>query len=222
MASGQVAGILVAGGTGSRAGDGADSTPKQFRIVNGRPLWQWSYDVLESTCDELVFVAPASYVGELSASGITCVAGGETRQASVAAGLEAVSGDRVVVHDAARPLVTKELVDRVIAALDRADGATAAIPLRDTLLRVDDEVVTDVVDREHLWRVQTPQAFRRDVLEAAHRQAVAGGVTDASDDAQLVRALGKQVVVAQGDERNVKLTDPGDIHLIEALLERAR
>lgn len=218
MASGRVAGILAAGGTGERARGGSDTTPKQFRVVHGRPLWRWSYDVLADSCDEVIFVVPGAFVDQI-AEEVGCVAGGDTRQASVLAGLKATDGDRVVVHDAARPLVTTELVDDVLRALDRADGATAAIPLHDTIVRVGDGYLSQVVDREGLWRVQTPQAFRRQVLEEAHRHALAEGFTDASDDAQLLRSIGKDVAIVRGDERNIKFTSPSDLALIEALLE---
>ena len=185
-------------------------------------MWRWSYDVLERSCDEVIFVVPGSYVDALSAEGIGSIAGGATRQASVSAGLARVSSDRVVVHDAARPLVTSELIAKVVDALERADGATAAIPVRDTLVRVDKDLLESPLEREHLWRVQTPQAFHTDALQEAHRRALADGVTDASDDTQLLRAIGRDVAVVRGDERNMKATDPGDLKLIEALLDEVR
>ena len=218
MTSGQLAGILAAGGSGERARDRSDPTPKQFRNVLGRPLWRWSYDMLHAVCDEVIFVVPASYLEPLTSEGVNCVAGGPTRQASVQAGLAAVGADRVVVHDAARPLVTRDLVARAVAALDNAEGATAAVPLHDTIVRVGGELLSEVIEREHVWRVQTPQAFRREALEEAHRRALEQGITDASDDAQLLRAIGKDVAVVRGDERNIKVTDLSDLELVEALL----
>ena len=219
MTSGQLAGILAAGGSGERARDRSDPTPKQFRNVLGRPLWRWSYDVLDAVCDEVIFVVPASYVEPLMSEGVTCVAGGPTRQASINAGLQTISADRVVVHDAARPLLTKELVHRTADALDDAEGATAAVPLHDTIVRVGRDLLSEVIEREHVWRVQTPQAFRAEALEEAHRRALAQGITDASDDAQLLRAIGKDVVVVRGHERNIKVTDLADLELVEALLD---
>ncbi len=222
MASGGVAGILAAGGSGDRASDPSDPTPKQFRALRDRPLWRWAYDVLERACDEVICVVPERYLDELSSIGIRCVAGGATRQASVLAGLRAIEADTVLVHDAARPLVSDALVQRVLVALEGVDGATAAIPLRDTTVRVQHDRISDFIDRGSAWRVQTPQAFPRVVLQEAHQRALASAVSDASDDAQLVRASGGEVSVVRGDERNMKITDPGDWLLAEALLERAR
>jgi len=147
------------------------------------------------------------------------VAGGATRSASVRAGLAQVPDDvdAVVVHDAARPLAHPGLFDGVLRALaDGADGAVAAVPVADTLKRVGaDGRIVETVDRTGLWAVQTPQGFRLDVLRAAH-----AGDAEATDDAGLVEARGGRVVVVAGDRRNLKVTDPADLVLLEALIAR--
>jgi 2-C-methyl-D-erythritol 4-phosphate cytidylyltransferase len=123
----------------------------------------------------------------------------------------------VLVHDAARPLAHPGLFATVLAALEGgADGAVAAVPVADTLKRVDAEGnIVETIDRTGLWAVQTPQGFRLDVLRAAH-----AGEPEATDDAALVEAAGGQVVVVAGDARNLKITEPTDLDLLEALIAR--
>jgi 2-C-methyl-D-erythritol 4-phosphate cytidylyltransferase len=147
------------------------------------------------------------------------VAGGETRQESVYKALEHVATEVVVVHDAARPLVTSALVNAVVAAISEAEGAVAALPVAETLKRVSGGRIDATVDRSNLWVAQTPQAFRTEVLRAAHEEARAGDLS-ATDDAQLVEQLGGTVVVVEGARSNLKLTRPDDFELAEALLRR--
>lgn len=125
--------------------------------------------------------------------------------------------DVVLVHDAARPLAHPGLFTKVLDALaGGADGAVVAVPVADTLKRVgDDGTVGETVDRQGLWAVQTPQGFRLDVLRAAH-----AGDPEATDDSSLVEAAGGRVVVVLGDRRNLKVTDPADLDLLEALVSR--
>lgn len=150
------------------------------------------------------------------------VAGGRTRQASVARGLAEVATDQVVVHDAARPLLTPGLLGDVVAALDSADGAFAAIPLRDTLAHVRGGAMTGIVPRAEIVSVQTPQAFWTSALKDAHERAAAEGIEDASDDAQLLVHCGYRVVPVPGDERNIKVTYPSDLLLAELYASRER
>jgi 2-C-methyl-D-erythritol 4-phosphate cytidylyltransferase len=143
--------------------------------------------------------------------------GGASRAESVRAGLAVVplGAEIVVVHDAARPLASDELFDAVIGAVrDGADGAVPGLAVADTLKRVDDVRVTATVDRVGLVAVQTPQAFDARILRAAH-----AGSADATDDAQLVEAIGGTVVVVPGDPRNLKITGPADLMIAAALLE---
>lgn len=171
-------------------------------------------------CDPVVVVAPEDELRGLSAS--EAVAGGATRQASIARGLAVIETEQVVVHDAARPLVTHELVTDVVAALDSADGVFAAVGVRDTLAHVRDGAMTGIVPRAEIVSVQTPQAFWTAALEDSHARAVAEGIDDASDDAQLLVHFGYRVVPVPGDERNLKVTYPSDLLLAELFATHER
>jgi 2-C-methyl-D-erythritol 4-phosphate cytidylyltransferase len=206
----------VAGGSGRRFG-GA----KQFIQLGGRPVAAWSVQAARSVADGVVLVVPANLDdGVDPAAGLDVeriVVGGDTRAASVRAGLAAVpeDADVIVVHDAARPLATGSLFEAVIGAV-REGGAQGAIPVLavgDTLKRLSGDVVSSTVDREGLVTVQTPQAFDAQTLRAAHR---AGG--EATDDAGLLERLGAPVGTVAGDIRNVKITRPEDLALAELLL----
>jgi 2-C-methyl-D-erythritol 4-phosphate cytidylyltransferase len=150
---------------------------------------------------------------------IACVAGGQTRTASVRAALAALPEvDVVLVHDAARPLVTRAILDRCIAAVagGGAVGAVAGWPASDTLKQVDDDGrVVGTPDRRRIWHAQTPQAFPRALLERAY---AAWDGTDASDDAALVERAGGTVVMVEGSPTNLKVTRPEDVAVAEALL----
>ena len=153
----------------------------------------------------------------------TFVIGGDSRQASVANGLEAVSSERVIVQDAARPFVTADLVERVLGALGDADAAIAAVPLTDTLKRGvrgpgDAVIVQATVDRESLWRAQTPGAFATEALRAAHAKADAEGFVG-TDESQLIERYGGRIVIVTGSPDNIKLTYPEDFALAEAIVE---
>jgi 2-C-methyl-D-erythritol 4-phosphate cytidylyltransferase len=194
--------IVVAAGRGDRFGG-----PKQFVVVAGRRVLDWSIDAAQAACDGVVVVVPPGHEGG--------VAGGATRSESVRNGLAAVPDDAeiIVVHDAARPAAGPALFGAVIAAVRAgADAAIPGVPVTDTIKRVEDDVVVETLDRSALVAVQTPQAFRAAALRAAH----AGG-GDATDDAALVERAGGRVVVVPGDAANRKLTEPDDL----AALERA-
>jgi 2-C-methyl-D-erythritol 4-phosphate cytidylyltransferase/2-C-methyl-D-erythritol 2,4-cyclodiphosphate synthase len=196
--------------------------PKQFRLLGGRPLLDWSLDlVLRAGCAQVILVVPEDLVDAAHAvvhgrPGVHVTSGGSTRRLSVAAGLDRVSADVVVVHDAVRPFATVDLVDRTVAALDIADAAVPALPLEDTVKEVDASLVTTTIDRARLWRVQTPQAFRADALRAAHALADRQGL-EATDDAQLVERNGGRVAVVEGTRSNMKLTYPEDFAIAEAI-----
>ena len=209
--------IVVAGGSGNRFGG-----PKQFTPVGGRPLVEWSLEAASSCADGVVLVVPEDQLdGEprFDRTGAdVVVAGGPTRAASVRAGLAAVPDDAtiVVVHDAARPLASPALFRAVIDAVlhdGRVGGAIPGVPVTDTLKEVDGGVVAITVPRDNLVAVQTPQAFRADVLRSAH---AAGG--EATDDAALVEQHGGTVVVVEGEPTNLKVTVGRDLALVELAL----
>jgi len=172
---------------------------------------EWAVDAARSVAEEVVLVLPEAALDEPSrhAGCAVVVAGGATRAASVRAGLAAVpaSVEIVVVHDAARPLASPLLFAAVVAAIGAgADGAIPVVPLADTVKRVAGGRVVETVERSDLVAVQTPQAFRAEVLRRAH-----DGEPDATDDAGLLEAIGAAVVTVPGEARNVKLTDVDDL-----------
>ncbi|HWD10479.1 MAG TPA: 2-C-methyl-D-erythritol 4-phosphate cytidylyltransferase [Solirubrobacteraceae bacterium] len=221
--------LIVAAGSGERLGAGR---PKALVELAGRPLVQWSIDALRSAASvaEIVVAMPP---GAAAPAGVTAVAGGAARSQSVRLALQAAgAGDAaggselVLVHDAARPLLTGALAERVIAALrddGEADAAIAAVPVTDTVKQVDaGQRVVETLDRSHLWSVQTPQVFRRAALERA-LDAPAETLARATDDAWLIERGGGRVIVVRGDERNLKVTTPLDLRVAELLLaERTR
>ncbi|MEA2403450.1 MAG: 2-C-methyl-D-erythritol 4-phosphate cytidylyltransferase [Thermoleophilaceae bacterium] len=207
-----VVGIVPAAGRGERLGAGS---PKAFVVCGGRPLIEWSLDVLRDACDRVVVAVPP---GE--ESGPDQVAGGASRSESVRAALAAAPEATVaVVHDAARPLITRGLVDRCVAEVRAGwDGAVAAAPMTDTVKEAgDDGGVVRTLDRSRLWRIQTPQVFAADVLRRA-LDADAAVLAAATDDSSLVEAAGGRVRVVEAPPENIKVTRPVDLALAEALL----
>jgi 2-C-methyl-D-erythritol 4-phosphate cytidylyltransferase len=206
-------GIVVAGGTGTRFG-----TAKQFESIAGARLVDRAVEATAAACDEVVVVLPDAYTWD-GASVAAAVVGGATRSASVRAGLTAIASSAtiVVVHDAARPLASPALFDAVIGAVRRgADAAVPAMPVPDTMKRVEGDEVVETLSRDGLVAVQTPQAFRADALRAAH----AGGA-DATDDAALIETAGGRVVIVPGDRANLKVTTPADLVMAVAILAGA-
>jgi len=203
-----VAAVVVAGGRGVRFGG-----PKQFLPFNGTTVAGHAVASARIVADVVVLVVPEGYQGDGEGADLV-VAGGDSRSASVRAGLAAAGlADIVVVHDAARPMASAELFLRVVAAI--RDGADAAIPglaLTDTVKRVADGIAVATLNRDELVAVQTPQAFRREALVAAHASGL-----DATDDAALVELTGGQVAVVPGERDNIKLTEPDDIRRLRRL-----
>jgi 2-C-methyl-D-erythritol 4-phosphate cytidylyltransferase len=220
--------VLVMAGSGERLGA---KVPKAFVVLRGRPLWRHSAETLASLpgCRQVVLVVPADRVARTVADAhdlgvpTRVVPGGARRQDSVRLGIGAATAraEVVAVHDAARPLLSRETALAVVREAARCGAALAASPVRDTLKRVrDDGTVEATVDRAHLWQAQTPQAFRWDVARTAHEEAERRGI-EATDDAALVEALGLSPVrVVRGDPWNFKVTEPTDLAVAEALSSR--
>ena len=217
--------IIVAAGSGSRTGS---QELKQFRWVAGKPMLLHSIQTFQARTDVamVVCVLPREYVGDpppwifqSDAERLLLSVGGRERSESVANGLEDLPSECeiVVIHDAARPLVTSETIGRVIDEARQGNGAVAALPVVDTLKRVDTHgKVIETVDRFGLWRAQTPQAFPRKIIERAHREAREADRM-ATDDAALCEQIGLPVVVVRGSERAQKITEENDFALVEAL-----
>jgi 2-C-methyl-D-erythritol 4-phosphate cytidylyltransferase len=223
-----VVALLPAAGRGLRMGG---SVPKQFLSLGGEPLIIQSLRMLQaaSVVDQIILAVPPADVEYCEREIVSrqrftkvtrVVAGGAERQDSVRCALAQVpsSTDIVLIHDAVRPFVTLRMIDEVVAAARKEGAAIIALPMRDTVKQVrTDGTIERTVDRAPLWLAQTPQAFRRDWIETAHRKAHAEGVR-ATDDASLVEWLGYLVTVVEGSGENIKVTRPEDLVIGEAIL----
>jgi 2-C-methyl-D-erythritol 4-phosphate cytidylyltransferase len=219
------AAIIVAAGSGQRFGN----TGKSFVLLQGRPMAWWSLraasdaaavDEIVLVCGEHSFDLASSLVQDFASSKpITLVIGGARRQDSARAGIEATSAASaiVVIHDAARPLVTSTLFDDVAAAATKHGAAIAAIPISDTIKRVENGLVLATLPREELVSVQTPQAFHKQLLIDAFAKAERAGLS-VTDEATLIEQMGEQVRVVPGSVSNIKVTVPEDLVIAEALL----
>jgi 2-C-methyl-D-erythritol 4-phosphate cytidylyltransferase len=216
--------VLAAAGRGERLGS---DRPKAFARLGGRPLLAESLERLEESgwIDAIVIAAPPDWeepsilvAEEIAATKVSsAVTGGESRSESVRLALAEVPAEAavVLVHDAARPLLPEEVIERVLASLSEGwDGVVPAVPLADTIKRVDRDQVVETLPRDDLVAVQTPQAFLADTL----RRAVDGDVSSATDCASLVESQGGRVKVVEGDPRLLKVTDPADLALVESWL----
>jgi 2-C-methyl-D-erythritol 4-phosphate cytidylyltransferase len=216
--------LIAAAGSGERLGI---DRPKAFAALGGRPLLAESVERLDRCpfVDAIVVAAPPGWeepaillTEEIAASKVVaCVTGGATRAASVKAAFAEVPEEAlvIVVHDAARPIVGDDVVERVLEPLGLGfDGAVPGVPVRDTLKLVRDGAVVETVDRDDLFAAQTPQAFLAPTL----RRAFAGDVGSATDCSSLVEAIGGRVALVEGDPRLVKVTTPADLALVESWL----
>lgn len=205
--------------------------PKQFLVLGGVPILVHSLRVLESVpaVEQIILAVPDAdreyclreIVTRYQFTKVTrIVVGGDRRQDSVRHGLQEVGeqANLVLVHDAVRPLITRDLVERVIRRAGEIGGAIVAVPMRDTVKEVGPEgVIAATLDRGRLWLAQTPQVFRVKVLREAHRKAHLERF-HATDDAQLVEWLGHPVAVVEGSDENLKITRPQDLAIGEAIL----
>jgi len=216
--------VVPAAGSGSRLG----GQPKQFRLLIGVPVLvrairPFAQDpgfggvvvaVSESEVDGVADLLKSAFPDK----DVTVIVGGETRQESVRKALAAVPGssELVLIHDAVRPFVSPELVARVAETASARGAACPAIPVSDTLRRVESDEFADTVDRQSVWAVQTPQAFRLAAIRQAHDRAAGDGIF-ATDDVELYQKYSGQVALVRGDRANFKITDSGDWELEEAL-----
>jgi 2-C-methyl-D-erythritol 4-phosphate cytidylyltransferase len=219
--------VIAAGGRGERAGAGE---PKQFRPIAGVPMLLRSIRPFGAhpRVRHIVVALPAeaadappSWLAEVAGAGLTLVVGGDTRAASVRNGLSSLDPEchLVLVHDAARPFVAPEIVDAVCTRAAEGVAAVPAVPVSDTIKRVDDgHAVIETVDRAGLWRAQTPQGFPRAMLEEAFGRVADRPNPDYTDEAALVEACGFPVQVVPDRASNLKITTPADFLLAEALL----
>jgi len=234
----RVAAILPAAGLGTRMGA---ETPKQFLSLDGVPVLLFTLRrlaacsaitdfVISTRAEEIDSLAALVATENFGGRRVRVVRGGDTRQDSVANALAEVSADAdlILVHDAVRPLVTLNQIERVIAEADACDAAILGIPAMDTVKEVkraslpnDVALITATIPRERVVLAQTPQVFRASLLLEAFARARQDGVT-ASDEAGLVERMGRDVHVVVGSERNLKITRPGDMELAEFYLRQER
>ncbi|MFC4453406.1 2-C-methyl-D-erythritol 4-phosphate cytidylyltransferase [Deinococcus sonorensis] len=207
----KVAALVPAAGSGQRLGLG----PKAMVEVAGRSLLARSVAALHPHVDEVVVALPSGLTPPADVPA-RFILGGDTRQRSVLALLQASDADVVLIHDAARPFLPPTVARAVRAAAVQHGAATAALPVADTLVRATADRWEERVERQGLWAVQTPQGFVREVLLGAHLDAERAGHL-ATDDAGLVRWAGGEVALVPGDARLFKVTTPGDLRLADAL-----
>ncbi len=217
--------IIVAGGAGSRVGG---NELKQFRWVAGKPMLLHSVQIFQQRADVgmVVVVLPYEHAGDpppwlfqCDTDRLLLSVGGKERGDSVRNGLEDVPDDLtfVMIHDAARPLVTESMIERVMSEARKGHGAAPGIPVVDSLKQADSERrIVATIDRTNIFRIQTPQAFPREMIERAHADARSAGMR-AADDAALCERLGLTVVIVPGSERALKITDESDFARAEAL-----
>lgn len=214
----KVGAVIVAAGRGVRAGG---DTPKQWRTLAGATVTEHTIRAFSQhprIGPITVVLHPddidAAHVPQLD--GVTIVSGGNTRSASVLAGLESLNDrvEKVLIHDAARPCVSKRIISDVISALETHAAAAPAIPVVDALWTGADGLVTGTADRQGLFRAQTPQGFDLSSILLAHRQFPEG----AADDVELARRNGMEVVITEGSENNLKITSPADFLRAETIL----
>lgn len=224
--------IIPAAGSGNRMNR---DVSKQYLTLAGKPILVWTLEVFEASplVDALLVVVPSQDVISVrtdilapwnlkKVAGI--IPGGKERQDSVRAGIEALDADAelVIIHDAVRPFITVDLISQCIRTAREEGAVTVGVPVKDTVKEVEpDGRILRTCDRSLLWLTQTPQVFRRDVIENAHRAAVRDGFRG-TDDTSLVERLGITVRMIRGDYGNIKITSPDDLVIADALLAASR
>ena len=223
--------LIVAAGSGTRMGN--IEKPKQFLLVNDKPLLLYSAQAFNNhpEVDSIVIVTNKVFVPDVKeicksfnlSKVKTIVSGGETRQQSVYNGLRAINGkaeDIIIIHDAARPLISPRIITDNINGCKLYDAVETAIKATDTIIKSEDkEKISDIPNRKDLYQTQTPQTFKYDLILKAHEQAMKNNLPDVTDDAKLVMALGKEIHLVEGDKLNFKITTSEDLTLLKALLK---
>ena len=220
--------IVPSAGKGRRFKSGV---PKPFALLNKRPVLLYALKALQSSIfiDDIVLVIDRSLVNSarrlIKRAGITkvrcCTGGGKTRSASVQNGLRCIDKKTslVLIHDGVRPFINKDMIKRAVSAAKKFGASVAAVPVKATIkISKEKSFVKYTPDRSGVWEVQTPQVFRRGLIEKAY--AKIGRNKSFTDDASLVENFGKRVKIVKGDYGNIKITTPEDIKIAEALLRR--
>ncbi|KPL00177.1 MAG: hypothetical protein AMJ91_05155 [candidate division Zixibacteria bacterium SM23_73_3] len=235
----KVVGIIVAGGVGKRvfgdlAAEGKGDLPKQFLTLGEKPVLTHTIDKFEKCelIDEIILVVPEDYMGYCSQTIVDkhsfkkvkkIVCGGKERQDSVYLGLKACSNntDIVAIHDGVRPLIAPEKISDLIKSCYQKKAVILAIPVKDTIKRVEGGSVITTLDREKLWLIQTPQVFQYKLILDAYEKANEDGFSG-TDDSVLVERLGHEVAIIEGEYENIKITTAEDFAMAEAFLEKKK
>lgn len=221
--------VILASGSGRRINR---EIPKQFLELSGSPLIIHTLKPFEENgkIDEIIVVTREDYIDRTwelikryrLAKVKKTVRGGKTRQESSKKGIDSCGDETkfVLIHDAVRPLVTNNLLNRLLRALNRHDAVVPVIPSPDTIVETDRKgLIKKVPDRSTLWRVQTPQAFDYQLIKQAHEKALEDGVSNSTDDSSLVSRIGQPVQTIKGDEKNIKITYPADFQIARKMFE---
>ena len=217
--------IILAAGYSTRM---PSKTPKQLARVSGKPLLAYTLDVFERcrAIESIVLVVHRKYFLKfrnlVKRYGYKKVEqlclGGRTRQQSVFNALGKISDcDYVLIHDGVRPFVTEKIISDVIKAVKQFGAATSAVKATDTIVEAKEDFISTTLQRDKLWQIQTPQAFRFDLIFQAHCRAKAKRINNASDDTRLLLRLKKRVKLVQGSYKNIKITTISDLHLLKKL-----
>ena len=219
------AAIIVAGGSGKRFGS---KTPKQFLKLSGLPMFMWSVLAFKRTglFSRVILAAPKNRLKSLAPLAkkysFELVPGGKERQDSVKAGLAQLSGgvvSLVAIHDAARPLIKRDVIKRALACAVKRGSAVVSVPARDTVKLASDGNIVKTIPRNGIWLAQTPQIFKRSVIEKAYLKL---GRTVVTDDAQAAELMGLKVRVVMGDYGNIKITDKEDFNAAQNILKNTK
>jgi 2-C-methyl-D-erythritol 4-phosphate cytidylyltransferase len=219
--------VILASGSGSRINS---EIPKQFLELSGSPLIIHTLKPFEenSNIDEAIIVTPSDYIDKtwefVNRYRLTkvkkIIRGGKTRQVSSKNGIDACGDDTkfVLIHDAVRPFITNNLLNRLLKALYQHDAVVPVIRSTDTIVETDRKgFINKIPNRSMLWRVQTPQAFEYQLIKEAHIRALKDGISNSTDDSSLVLRIGRPVFTLKGDEKNIKITLPIDIYIADKI-----
>ncbi|MDX8430767.1 MAG: 2-C-methyl-D-erythritol 4-phosphate cytidylyltransferase [Candidatus Algichlamydia australiensis] len=219
----KIAAIILMGGAGKRFGS---SIPKQFQRLSGKPLYLHTLEKFLSInlFSEIILVCHPNWIEKVIApEGVRVVSGGKTRQESSFLGVSATKNtiEAVVIHDAVRPLISEEILQENVTALQKYEAVDTCIPSTDTIVHAKGEQIVAIPKRSEYLRGQTPQSFSKKLFLEAHKKAQRVGMVNASDDCQLILRLGKAVHVVEGAEENIKITTPLDLYVGEQLMRQA-
>ena len=215
------AAIIVAGGSGKRFGS---KTPKQFLNLLGIPVFIWSVNAFMKTglFSQIILVAPKDRLCKLARYAkkysFTLACGGRERSDSVESGLKALAKDitLVAIHDAARPLISRSVIERAVSGAKKHGAVVVSVPARDTIKLTSGEKIINTIPRDTVWLAQTPQIFKKTLIEKSYAKLDGAQVTD---DAQAAEKAGFKVFVSMGDYNNIKITDKNDLKIAQTILK---